>query len=487
MSLWSQFTGGAYTARSTSIAAETAINVYTETREVPGSPKQATLYGTPGQKYYATATTVEGRGWFSQDGQTWTVVGDQLYEVNTETGVLTARGTITDDGKLVSWTTNGQGGEQLGIVAAGKLYVLTLTTNVLAEVALPFSGPVMITFLDTYGLINQADSPIVWFSALEDLTAWDALDFFTRSGTSDNIVGIAVTRDRVWALGSKTTTQFYDSGDSDTPFVPYPGTTTQIGLVSASALAVRDDTVYWIATSESGQRKFVSAVDPATNVLSTPPIDRFLAACPTLADAELLLYQQEGHTHVTMTCPSSPDAVQSYTYDTREQLWHARAGLDTTTGQYTRWRARGVTSVGGQVYVGDYATGDLYTLDLDTYTDNGSILKRERTAPYLGADNQWAFLDQFELGIQPGVGLSSGQGSAPVVDLEISRDGAHTWVSAGSATLGAIGEYAARAIWRRLGRVRQDRLVIRVTMTDPVKCVFGPGAWLKFSAGTGQL
>lgn len=484
--LWPAFCGGFYKGVSPVMAADTAINIFPETRDVPGSAKQVAVLGVPGLTLDATVGTTGCRGWFTQDGQTWVVVGSTLYE-RTGAATYTSIGTIADDGKPVSFASNGMGGDQLAIVGGGSLYVLALDTNVLTAAALPFSDPVMITFLDGYGLINQRETPIVWFSALEDFTSWDALDFFARSGTSDNIVGIAVSRDRVWCLGTKTLTLFFDSGDFDTPFVPYPGTTTQIGLASPSLLGVYSDVLYWVAESGKGQRRVVRASDPTTEPISTPPIDLFLSKCATVNDGTMLIYEQNGHQFVCLTCPSSPDDVQTYAFDVREQMWSARAGWNSTTGRYTRWPAQGVTATGGRVFVGDYASGNLYELDPDAYTNNGEVLKRERATPYLSSDADWIFIDQFEVGMQAGVGLTSGQGSDPSVTLEVSRDGARTWADAGTARLGALGEYGTRAIWRRLGRARADRLVFRVTQTDPVKTVWGPGAWIRAQSGTGSL
>lgn len=484
--LWPAFVGGMYLARSLSFAADQAVNVFTETRQIPGSPKQQTLYGTPGLLREATVDTRGNRGWFSQDGRCFVVVGDQLYERNNP-GTYTPLGTILNDGNPVSFASNGEGGDQLAIVGGGNLYVLDLTTNTLSTVVLPFSDPVMIAFIDGYGLINQKDSLVVWYTNIFDFSVVDALDFITRSGTSDNVVGITVTRDRVWFLGSKTTTTYYNSGDADTPFLPYPGTTIQTGLLSAWLFGIYNDVLYWVADSAGGGRRVVAASEPGVEEISTPPIDAFLDSASTLIDGRFLVYEQDGHIFIAVTLPHASGDIKTYVYDRREQLWHARAGWNDQTGEYTRWRATGTTAIGSTVLVGDYETGDLYTLDLGTYDDNGEILKRERTAPYASTDAEWMFVNQFELGMQPGVGLSTGQGSAPVVNLAISRDGGHTFTDAGTATLGAIGDYTARAVWRRLGRFRADRGLFKVTQTDPVRCVWGPGAWVTAQQGTGQL
>lgn len=56
---------------------------------------------------------------------------------------------------------------------------------------------------------------------------------------------------------------------------------------------------------------------------------------------------------------------------------------------------------------------------------------------------------------------------AAVAWLEISRDGGRTWSDQYSASLGSIGEYRTRAVWRRLGIASQ--WTFRLSVTDPVK------------------
>jgi hypothetical protein len=485
MPAFSAFNGGFYQALSPTFAADTAVNVYLETRSVPGSAKTSTLIGTPGQLLEGTVPSSGMRGEFAQDGRAWFVCGSTLYE-RVSAGSYAVVGNVGTDGLPVSFASNGKGGDQLALSSAGNVYVLNLNTNALTMAVLPFTGAVMLAFIDGYVLALQKDSPIVWFSALENALSWDALDFFARSGTSDNIVGIAVTKDRVWCLGSKTATLFYDSGDTDTPFVPYPGTTMQIGLVSPWLMGVYADQVFWVSVSSRGSRRVVMAMDAVPQPISTPPIDLWLQNCPTLAGAEMLIYEQDSHVFVNITAPDSPDDIQTYSFDAAENMWAARAGWDAVRGVYTRWPVRGVMGIDGAVIVGDYRNGNIYELRLTTYTDNGGIIRRERACPYVSDENQWLFIDSFELGAQVGVGLSTGQGVAPVANLELSRDAGQTWVNTGTATLGAMGGYLARAIWRRLGRSRGDRLVFRVTQTDPVKTAW-TGAWIRAQAGTGQL
>ncbi len=489
MALLKAFLGGFYQTRSPYAGIDKAVNIFTEKRLVEGSPVDEWIYGTPGLNPNQTLPTLPCRGWFSQDGQTWVVGGAVLYEQTAPT-TYTSRGAIPDDGLPVTFASNGEGGEQLAVCGGGQVNVLNLLTNVLTPAVLPFSNPVMIVFQDGYGLVNERDTPKTWFCALEDFTSWDALDFFARSVTSDNTVGMAITRDRLFVIGSKTTTQYYDSGDADNPWAPYPGTTMQVGAVTWTAITVYNDVIRMLAMSPKGEPRIIQfRADAAVQELSPPPIIDFLARCVTLTNAETMVYEQNNHPFFVITCPSSPDEIQTYHCDLSEQnQWAARAGLNTTTGAYIRWRARGVTATNQHVYVGDYATGDLYTLDLDYYTDNGVTLKRERIAPLLSGEPQWLFIRQAQLLAQVGVGLSTGntEDTDPQIDLSISRDAAHTWVSAGIAGLGKIGEYTARVIWRNLGRFRADLAAVRIVQTAAVRCAWGPLA-LTTEAGSGKL
>lgn len=483
------FIGGFYQTRSPYAGIDKAVNIFTEKRIVPGSPVEDWIYGTPGLKFNATVASNACRGWFSQDGQTWVVVGAGLYE-QTAAATYVSRGAIPDDGLPVTFASNGDGGSQLAIVGGGQVNVLDLLTNTLTTAVLPFSNPVMIVFQDGYGLVNERDTPKTWFSALEDFLTWDALDFFARSVTSDDTVAMAVTRDRLFVIGSKTTTQYYDSGDADNPWQPYPGTTMQVGAITWTGVVVYNDVVYMLAMSPKGEPRIIQfRADASVQILSTPPIVDWLSACTTLTTTEMMVYEQNNHPFVVVTCPASPDEIRTYHCDLAEQnTWAARAGFRASDGTYTRWRARGITATNQQVYVGDYETGDLYTLDLETYTDNGTTIRRERIAPLLSGEPQWLFIRQAELMAQVGVGLATGntEDTDPEIEFQISRDVGQTWVSAGLARLGKLGEYVTRPIWRNLGRARADRVGLRLIQTAAVKCAWGPLS-LTTENGTGRL
>jgi hypothetical protein len=117
--------------------------------------------------------------------------------------------------------------------------------------------------------------------------------------------------------------------------------------------------------------------------------------------------------------------------------------------------------------VGDSLDGNLYELDIDTYDENGAQRRWAARTPGLYADGAIATMHALELECELGVGISTGQGSAPTVMLRTSDDGGITWSPERSASIGAMSVTRKRAMWRRNGSFRQR--IIEISGADPVK------------------
>lgn len=115
-----------------------------------------------------------------------------------------------------------------------------------------------------------------------------------------------------------------------------------------------------------------------------------------------------------------------------------------------------------------------------TYTTEEILTRRLRRAPHLSDEQQILFYSQLQIDLQAGMGLASGQGSDPLLMLRYSDDGGHTWSDVITVGAGRMGEYKARAIFRRLGRSR-DR-VFEVSVSDPIAW-FLVDAYLAFEKG----
>jgi hypothetical protein len=79
--------------------------------------------------------------------------------------------------------------------------------------------------------------------------------------------------------------------------------------------------------------------------------------------------------------------------------------------------------------------------------------------------DKWLYMSRFELLAQSGTGLSTGQGSDPIVMARFSRDGGQTWGTELQMATGKMGEYRQRAFLNRMGRARN--WVVELSSSDP--------------------
>jgi len=165
-----------------------------------------------------------------------------------------------------------------------------------------------------------------------------------------------------------------------------------------------------------------------------------------------------------------PSEGKSWLFDASTELWSPlESGL-------SGGRHRGEIHVDylNKPRITDYTTGDVYTLDADTYTDNGTSIPREIITRHFGNNLERLAVTKLQVDFETGIGLITGQGSDPQAMMSYSEDNGHTWSNEDWTTLGAIGEHYVRAIWRRLGLAYD--WVFKIRITDPVKVVITAGA-----------
>ena len=98
--------------------------------------------------------------------------------------------------------------------------------------------------------------------------------------------------------------------------------------------------------------------------------------------------------------------------------------------------------------------------------DTPRRIRRLRQSPHLTDEKMWLYVSSFQLDLEMGRGNVTDPGLDPQVMLQYSNDGGHTWSDEMWVSAGLQGQYAYRALWRRLGKSR-DR-VWRVVMDAPI-------------------
>ena len=463
--------GASYVARSINAADNRLVNLFPEATADGG--KTAGFFNrAPGLKFQQAIGTGPIRAlWAHQtNGSDFYVVsGTQFYKVTGLTATPTLLGTVTGTGP-VSIADNGT---QIFLACNPDGFIYNEVTNVFSQITDPdFTGAVTVGYLDGYFVYNEPNSQKVWVTQLLDGTSVDPLDFASAEGSPDGLVAININHREAWLFGTDSVEVWYDAGLADFPLTQIQGAFNEIGCVAAFSIAKLDNALFWLGTDARGQG-IVYRANGYTGVrVSTHAIEYAIAQYGNISDAVAYTYQQEGHAFYVLTFPSGN---ATWVYDVSTQSWHERAGWDTPTGQFTRHRSNCQCNFGGNTVVGDYQNGNIYTLDLGVYADNGDIQKwlRSWRALPTGTNNlKRSSQHTLQLDCESGTGLNTGQGSDPEIMLRWSDDGGHTWSNEHLSKMGKIGQYYRRVFWRKLGMTLKLRdRVYEVSQTDPVKAV----------------
>ena len=451
------------------------INIFPEV--VPeGGKERGWLQRAPGLKFQQTVGTGPIRAlWAHQtNGSSFFVVsGTEVFKLTSLTatpvkiGNVSGTGpvSIADNGGVLFFACNGP---------SYTYYELTGQFNQITDVN--FSGAATVGYLDGYFVYNQPNSQNIY--TVQTINGnngtfiyplvFDALSVARADGSPDGVVAVSVDHREAWIFGTDSIEVWYDAGTTPFPLQRIQGAFNELGCVAPFSVAKLDNRLMWLGTDARGQGIVYVANGYTGARISTHAVEWQIQSYGNISDAVAYTYQQDGHGFYVLTFPS---ANATWVYDVATQAWHERAGF--INGDFARHRSNCQANFGGNQVVGDFENGNIYTLDLNVYADNGQIQKwlRSWRALPTGENNlKRTAQHSLQLDIESGVGLNDGQGSDPEVMLRWSDDGGHTWSNEHWSGIGKIGQFYRRVFWRRLGMTLKLRdRVYELSMTDPVK------------------
>lgn len=454
---------------------------------------------------------------------TGSISGTTLTVTAVTSGTLyvgqTIQGTGVTADTMITALVSGTGGAGTYTVSTSQtvssttLYALNFTQIPSSDGA--FSGGNTVDIVDNYFVYNKPQSQ-----------EWGASDFLSpvspnlsyglKDGSPDNLVSLIVDHREVYLLGENSSEVWVDVGAVPFPFQRIPGTSTQHGIASVFSVARLGNSFAYVSRNIRGEGQIVQMNGYMPVRISTHAVENTLQN-QYIDDAIAWTYQLEGHEIYVV---SFPTLDLTWAYDVATQMWHKWLWVDSDN-VYHRHRGNCSALFQNIIIVGDHSNGKLYELSKEVYTDDGNEIRRVRRAPHLVADLQRQYFDEFQIQFQPGVGTTglSTQNTSnyigdpyyiypgatlsvppnvtlyianqnaintqdvttnPKAMLRWSNDGGSTWSHEYWVSIGAMGKYKNRAIWRRLGMAR-DR-IFEVVVTDPVNAVI-VSANLKASVG----
>jgi hypothetical protein len=401
-------------------------------------------------------TTTDGsiiNGMHIMNETLYIVSGSVLYRVDTDK-TKTLIGSIGSQTTRVFMQDNGT---QLAILKSdGSLWVSDgVTVNEISSDTTDYEPSSSFTYQDGFGIFARADTQQIFLSGLFDFTSYDALDFTTASEASDNIVRVFAFRGSIWVFGSRSIQLYSNTGDTDFPFQLIVGASdSTIGCGARYSVAQIASSLFWLGSD----RRVYTATGYTPNRISDYGIEKTIQDMTKVDDAYGFTYTYDGHSFYGITFPTEG---KTFILNLNTMLWN-----NAETFELGKWRVNNAISYAGEVLCGDSESGNIYYLDANVYTDNSDTIQRWIYTQNAYAEGNRFVVDMLELGIDAGIGLTNGQGSNPQVMMQSSDDGQKTWSPEQWVTMGRVGEYYGRAVWRRQGITRQRSY--RFLISDPV-------------------
>ncbi len=394
------FIGGSYAARSPAFDNQRTVNLYPETSGSGTSKSVAMLIGCPGTDLWLTLPDYPIRGSLRLSSTLAVIAaGGSLFQVS-DAAAPKLIGAISRGSTPVSMATDGV---YVMIVTGPTGYFLTIATMKLTAIDDPaFSGADAAWFIDGFFAFNTPKTQEFQITGLYATTI-DALDFASAEGSPDLLVTLIVDHRELWLFGQTSTEVWFNAGAADFPFERIQGAFIEQGCAAKYSVAKLDNTVVWLTADERGHGTVQKAVGYTPQRISTHALEFAIASYSRIDDAVAYSYQQEGHLFYVLTFPTGQ---ATWVYDSATELWHERAWRDPATGLLSQHRGICHLAFAGKNLVGDYENGNIYALNLDTYTDNGAILPAIRQCPHFAKGNAWQFFSKLWIDMQMGVGIN---------------------------------------------------------------------------------
>lgn len=447
-------TGPSYQSRSRPLSSQQTRNFYHQV--VEEGKDQFVLHSYPGLKLKGSVSAGLDRGMrnFAEVG--FRIVGTTLYSF-TEAGVHTAKGTVPGNNRMIL----DDDGENLIITGLDGQFVFA-GTDVLPITDSNIVGSIANTFINSRIVYTNPTTNLFVMAAVNDPTTASGLDAAGAESKPDKLIRAYAFKQNVYMFGGRTTEPFWNRDTGNPPLFRIDGQIFEIGLDAINSVSNTDQFLYWLGDDKA----IYQAVGGQRQRISTTAISHAIAGYSKTDDAIAYTYTFEGMNFYQISFPTA-----NRTWVLNESLgkngWF-EVSSGTNDGVY---QGSSLINVYGRNFVADSNNGNLYELDIDTFTNNGDIIQRRRitssvNGALLGAPGSRVQMSRLEFIMEKGVGLIKGQGEDPKIIIDISRDGGKSWFSEGFVRIGRLGETQLRVELYSL--ISDYDFIFRITTSDAV-------------------
>jgi hypothetical protein len=465
--------GDSIQSASSFISSQRRLNCIYEIRS-DGDKNNLVIISTPGLQLFITLPSSPIRGWVVVRGVMYVVAGNILFSV-TSGGGYSNLGTIAtsssgyvgmSDNGLQVLIVDGVGGWIYNITTVpGDAYTTPGYFGKITDANFP-NGATSAVYLHGRFSVNLPNSQQWYTGGSYTGFTWTPLIFNTKTDHSDLLLALTVIHDTMVLWGTTSIEFFQDTGAYPNPYGRIPGVTQDWGLAAVNAKCIFNNSVAFLGQNTQGQVQILVLNGYIPQRISNHDIEFIINEISeyyTIGDAVMYSYMYNGHILLQITFPSGD---RSLLFDASTGIWSDTQTGVVDPGNTARHIGNLSIPFASGNYVSDISTGNIYYYDDEAYTDNGQTIVRQVRSRHITGGGNYAQIGMIQLDMETGVGLQSGQGSAPKIMMQISRDGGKTFEGERWVSVGTVGSYTNKVVWRRIGQAMD--FVFQFTMTDPV-------------------
>ena len=416
------------------------------------------VYPTDGLEGYADLDAVTDAGGgvraaIDLDGVLYCVAGTRVYKVTSNQNIsLIGSMNISTTGP-VYMERNRRSTPDIGIVCDGLMYYVR--SDVLTQVTdADLLSPTSLSFVDGYFVIGTANNK--WqIGAIDDASAWDALDFTRADADPDAVVTVSAMQSQAVIFGERSVEFWRNTGNADFAFERV--TSADIGCVAAGSVQQLEQSIAFVASDRTVRILY----GYEARRISNHAVERSIEGLTDRSIIQSSTWVKDGHSFYAITAPG----YWTWVFDTTTTDWHQRKsyGLDY-------WKVSTVTAFDGKLIAGDASEGLLYEMSAAFYDEAGDPLVMECYTPTVHAFPYRLRTNSIYVQVQKGVGTGQGdsQDTDPKLMLSWSEDGGETFGPERMLPIGAQGRTVIKVEANRLGIAPADGRVYRLAVSAKV-------------------
>lgn len=419
------------------------------------------LRARPGLTDFATVGTAPIRALYQRQGlfgdAAIVVASDAVYRLTAGAAATMLTGTVAGGGRVDIAAALASDGDSIARIATGSaLYLVDYSALTVTQETFPDSGNVgasSVDFLGGYWLAVEAASDNLFYLNPAG-TVWNAIQFAAAEYAPDKLVAVRVFGEIAALLGESSFEGWRLTGVAASPIEPAGGLKFDIGCRARDAAVNCDGTLIWV-----DQNCSVRLTDGGfPTIISEPGLDEKIRRA-LAADLRASFYVKDGHPMYVLRI--GDDAT--WAYDLGAKVW---TRMDSNGVDY--WRAHLFANIGDTVLAADSVTALISVLDPDSRKDGTATFTAVFCAR-IEADATDFILSNVVLDARLGDAPLTGQGSDPMIGLEVSRDGGYEYGPLSFRSLGVSGARTVSPRWNALGRFRAPfGAMLKFQLSDPV-------------------